>query len=57
MAQIVKDTDGAIGYVDFSDANAAGLSTASIKNQAGEYVAPTLDGASAAVASTRSIRT
>ncbi len=52
VAQVVKDNNGAIGYVDFSDANAAGLSTASIKNQAGDFVAPSLAGASAAVAST-----
>jgi phosphate transport system substrate-binding protein len=52
VAQIVKDSSGAIGYVDFSDANAAGLSTASIKNQAGEFVAPSLEGASAAVDNT-----
>ena len=42
--QLVKATDGAIGYVDFSDAKAGGLTFASIKNAAGKYVAPTLDG-------------
>jgi phosphate transport system substrate-binding protein len=50
VAQIVKDTNGAIGYVDFADAKNAGLSTASIKNAAGEFVAPSIDGASKAVA-------
>lgn len=50
VAQIVKDTPGAVGYVDLSDANATGLSTASIKNKAGQFVAPTLEGATAALA-------
>ncbi len=50
VAQIVKQTDGAIGYVDYSDAVASGLVFASIKNKDGKFVAPTLDGASAAIA-------
>jgi phosphate transport system substrate-binding protein len=50
VAQIVKDTAGAIGYVDLSDANATGLSFAAIQNKDGEYVLPTLEGASAALA-------
>lgn len=48
VAQIITSTDGAIGYVDLSDAQASGLVFASIQNQDGEYVAPTLAGASAA---------
>ena len=48
VAQIVKSTKGAIGYVDLSDARATGLKFANIKNKAGKYVAPTLEGASAA---------
>jgi len=50
VAQIVKDTAGAIGYVDLSDAKATGLSTALIKNKDGKYVAPTLEGTTAALA-------
>jgi phosphate transport system substrate-binding protein len=50
VAQIVKSTTGAIGYVDFSTASAAGLSAASVKNSAGDYVAPS--SASAAAAAT-----
>ena len=50
VAQIVKDTPGAIGYVDYSDATATKLSTASIKNKDGKFVAPTLAGATAALA-------
>ena len=51
VAQIVKGKDGAIGYVDYSDAKAGGLVWAKIKNSAGTYVDATLAGASAAVAS------
>jgi phosphate transport system substrate-binding protein len=50
VATAVKQTDGSIGYVDFSDAKASGLSLASIKTASGQAVPPTLDGASAAVA-------
>ena len=53
MAQAISGTDGAIGYVDFSDAKAANLKFASIKNSAGSFVAPSLAGASAAVASAK----
>jgi phosphate transport system substrate-binding protein len=48
VAQIVKSTAGAIGYVDYIDANAAGLSFASVKNSAGNYIAPSPDSANAA---------
>ncbi len=40
LAQAVKSTPGSIGYVDFSTATASGLSAASIKNSAGDFVAP-----------------
>ena len=50
VAQTIKSTSGGIGYVDFSDAKASGLKFASIKNDAGAVLAPTLAGASAAVA-------
>lgn len=48
VAQIIKSTTGAIGYVDFADAKAAGLTFASVKNKEGNYVAPSLAGATAA---------
>jgi phosphate transport system substrate-binding protein len=48
VASIVKSTPGAVGYVDYSDAKASGLTFASIKNSAGDYVAPSVAGASAA---------
>lgn len=50
VAQIIKDTAGSIGYVDLSDSKATGLRTASIKNKDGNFVAPTLAGATAALA-------
>jgi phosphate transport system substrate-binding protein len=52
VAQIVKTTPGAIGYVDYSDAKAAGLSFASVKNKAGNYVAPSIASATTAADNT-----
>ena len=46
VASIIKSTSGAIGYVDYADAKAAGLTYASIKNSAGAYVAPSTTAAS-----------
>jgi phosphate transport system substrate-binding protein len=48
VAQIVKSTPGAIGYVDFSTATASSLSAAEIKNSDGKYLAPSSAGATAA---------
>jgi len=45
VAQIVKSTPGAIGYVDYSDAKATGLSSAEVQNKAGNYVAAAPAGA------------
>jgi phosphate transport system substrate-binding protein len=50
VAQLIKQGDGAIGYVDWADAVASGLTFASIKNKDGQYVAPSLEGATAALA-------
>lgn len=50
VAACVKGKTGAIGYVDFSDAKAQGLTFAEVKNKNGEYVEASLDGASKAVA-------
>jgi phosphate transport system substrate-binding protein len=49
VAQLIKQADGAIGYVDFSDAKETGLKFAAIKNKDGQYVAASLDGATAAL--------
>ncbi len=48
VASIIHSTPGAIGYVDYSDAKATNLTFASIKNEAGDYVAPSVAAASAA---------
>jgi len=48
VAQIIKSTKGAIGYVDLPDAKASGLHYALVKNQAGKYIEPTSASASAA---------
>jgi phosphate transport system substrate-binding protein len=48
VAQIIKSTPGAIGYVDFADAKASGLSYASVKNKDGSYVAPSVQAATTA---------
>ena len=53
VAQIVKQTDGAIGYVDLADATAAKLQIASVKNKSGSFVEPTVASAAAAVANTQ----
>jgi phosphate transport system substrate-binding protein len=50
VAQIITSTDGAIGYVDYSDAKAASLTFASVKNQLGKFVAPSVKSASEAAA-------
>jgi phosphate transport system substrate-binding protein len=49
VAQIVKVTAGAVGYVDLSDAKASGLQFAKVKNKAGKAVVADLDGAAAAL--------
>jgi phosphate transport system substrate-binding protein len=51
VAQAIKATSGSIGYVDYSTATASGLSSATIKNSAGDFVAPS--SASAAAAATQ----
>jgi phosphate transport system substrate-binding protein len=50
VAQVVKSTSGAIGYVDYATAKASGLTFASVKNKDGNYVAPSVTAASAAAA-------
>ncbi len=50
VAQVVKSTPGAIGYVDYATAKASSLSFASVKNQSGAFVAPSAASASAAAA-------
>jgi len=51
VAQIIKSTPGAIGYVDYATAKASGLSVASVKNKDGSFVAPSPASATAAASS------
>ena len=50
VASIIKSTPGAIGYVDYADAKASGLTFASVQNKSGAYIAPSPTSASAAAA-------
>ncbi len=47
VAQIIKQTNGAVGYVDLSDAKATQLKFAAIKNKDGQFVEPSLEGTTA----------
>ena len=44
VSAIVKATDGAIGYVDYSDAKATGLKFGSVQNAAGQVHHPEREG-------------
>ncbi|HEX9043302.1 MAG TPA: phosphate ABC transporter substrate-binding protein PstS [Trebonia sp.] len=48
VAQIVKSTPGAIGYVDYATAKGAGLTFASVKNKDGNYITPAPESAALA---------
>jgi phosphate transport system substrate-binding protein len=50
VAQAIKSTPGAIGYVDYSTAKASGLAFASVQNKAGSYITPSPTSASASAA-------
>ncbi len=49
VAEVIKQTAGAIGYVDLADAGKAGLSMAKIQNSSGNYIAPSVAGVQAAL--------
>jgi phosphate transport system substrate-binding protein len=51
VAGQVKQTPGAIGYVELAYAHQNKLPFASLKNAAGHYIAPTVDSVTAALAS------
>ncbi len=51
VADMVSRTVGAIGYVEFSYALANGLSIGQVKNQSGAFIEPSVDGITAAAAS------
>jgi phosphate transport system substrate-binding protein len=48
VASCIKSTSGAVGYVDYADAKASGLTFASVKNSSGSYIAPSPTSATAA---------
>lgn len=49
VSSIVKATDGAIGYVDYSDARATGLTYGLVQNASGKFVNPSVPAATAAL--------
>ena len=49
VADIVKKTEGAIGYVDLADATELKLTAASVENKDGKFVEPTLEATTAAL--------
>jgi phosphate transport system substrate-binding protein len=49
VATLIKNGDGTIGYVDLSDAKAAGLTFAAIRNKDGTFVEASVAGATAAL--------
>jgi phosphate transport system substrate-binding protein len=55
VGQQVKSTDGAIGYVELAYVIESKLQAASLKNKAGKFLQPTLDGATAAAASLKTV--
>jgi phosphate transport system substrate-binding protein len=50
VAGVVRQTPGAIGYVELAYARQNGLTMAALRNQAGQFVAPSVTSAAAAVA-------
>jgi phosphate transport system substrate-binding protein len=51
VAALVRQVKGGVGYVEFAYAAKNGLVTTQLRNQAGKFVAPTLDAFAAAAAS------
>jgi phosphate transport system substrate-binding protein len=51
VAALIKQTPGAIGYVEYGYAVQTGMSMAALENKAGNYVKPSLDAGQAALAS------
>lgn len=51
VTAMVKQTDGAIGYIELAYAKKNDLNTVALKNKAGKYVGPSVEGVSASAAS------
>ncbi|MDD5594177.1 MAG: phosphate ABC transporter substrate-binding protein PstS [Candidatus Margulisbacteria bacterium] len=50
VAGVVKNNDGSIGYVELAYAETNNLAAAKMKNKAGVFIAPSVDGTTAAMA-------
>lgn len=50
VAAVVKQTEGGIGYVELAYAIKNGMGVAEVKNASGEFIAPSIDSTTAAVA-------
>jgi phosphate transport system substrate-binding protein len=55
VTALIKQTPGAIGYIEYGFAKQTGLPVASLENQSGKYVAPTAESGLAALASATSM--
>ena len=49
VAQCVASTSGGVGYIDYSDAKAANLKFAAVKNASGQFIPPSIATATAAL--------
>ncbi|OZH55735.1 phosphate ABC transporter substrate-binding protein [Hydrocoleum sp. CS-953] len=47
VANLIRQTEGAIGYVEYGYANNAGLNMAALENKSGNYIEPKFESASA----------
>lgn len=50
VAQIVSEAPGGIGYLDYGNAVELGLDSAAVRNRAGDFVAPSVEATTAALA-------
>ena len=50
VATLIKQTPGAIGYIELNYVKSLGLPAAAVKNGTGQYVTPSIDGATTAAA-------
>jgi len=55
VAGLIKQTPGALGYIELSYANQNKLAVVHLKNDKGEYIAPTIDSVSKAAADVKDI--
>jgi phosphate transport system substrate-binding protein len=53
VAATIKQTPGAIGYIEYGYAKLAKLTTAALENQAGAFVSPTIESGQAALSNVK----